>query len=167
MKNVSIIRIFFIFICCMTLLSSCSKRKDENTDENTVRDFLINIYTADEKDVQMYEKFVTSDVASETNNSSGIIDISESEDFKEYTSYLRDKFKVTEELFDELMANRYSTRIAQLAYDEGELYKPENITITYVDSMKLYDYELDLNGKTLKGSVRLEEGMVVWCELGF
>ncbi len=159
-------KVLLLVLSLVALLVSCSNSKNIS-DEKVVKQFLNNVYSTSQEDVKQYEKFInflTNEKLSDSKNDE-ITDLDSYEEVSNYLTYLKNKYDISEELMKKLMLNRQADYYIKKSYQQNVLYKPENVDISYNESMKCYDYELKLDDKILKGQVRLEDGVIADCNL--
>ncbi len=156
LKKISIVLCLLIF--SSILLSACISNNNVGvdsgaTEEELIISFLTNVYSSTEEDVEKLKESMEN--------------TKEQEDKDLFILYLQEKYEVSDEVMEDMTRNRYAGYYILKSYESGEFYKPEDIELTYVESMDIYAFELLLNGDCLEGSVRLEDGKVAWCELKF
>ncbi len=147
-------------IALIMLISSCTKPKETTlkNDEDICKEFLTNVYSSSKDDVKaLKECFKKLELAKENKE----------ENCEEYTLYLKNKYNINDETFDKLYKNRYLDFYIVQSMLSGEYYSPDSIELEYIDSMKYYNYKVNLNDDILEGTIRLEDHEIVDCEINF
>ncbi len=135
-----------------------------NAAEETVLQFLKNVYSSTEADVKQYEQLRNyfDDLAK-----SSTAELVEIDDDNAYIVYLKDKFKISDNCFEKLLANRQADYYIVKSYQSGVLYSAQEIELTYDESMHGYRYRVLVDDDELEGLVRLEDGEIAAFEINF
>ncbi len=154
-------KIIILFVILSLVLVSCSgennQQEEKMSDEDIAKVFLKLVYTADKNDADEIKKLINSD----TIQKDGVSKYSYED---KYMAYLKDKYKdipIAENEWEDMLANRYINFMAKMVLDNNKSYKAEAIRLKYVEGLKEFEYEVDSGNKTYKGSVRLEDGVIV------
>ncbi len=134
------------------------------------------IYRVDEKDLAEWNKFL--EITSDSKYKDDPEALYESEEYKHYIAYLKekirvsDKIKLSDEVFESLMANRSNTFMVTKAAEDGILREVDIVTLDENESMGYLDYTVVVKNKehdlreTYKGTVRVEDGQIAHMEIG-
>ncbi len=169
MKKIKISILFLVLLLLLigTLSTACGQPTDDkmanySDEEKIIVSFLNTVYSSTEEDVKKHGAF--REYVDQLANSSNLqsIELSEGND---YYIYLKNKYQLTDDLFDKLMANRQADYYIKKSFEEGVLYAPDEINLEYVNSLKSYKYQVLMNDKTFKGIVRLENKKIAGFEI--
>ncbi len=165
-NKISILFLILVLLLVGALSIACGQTTDDkmanySEEEKIIVSFLNTVYSSTEEDVKKHSEF-REYVDQLANSNLQSIELSEGND---YYIYLKNKYQLTDDLFDKLMANRQADYYIKKSFDEGVLYTPDEINLEYADSLKSYRYQVLMNGKTFKGIVRLDNKIIAGFEL--